>query len=86
MYYILAVFKTRNETIFFANLLKTNGVAVSVINTPRGAGIACGICVKFLPSDISRARQLLNSKSFQGFVGFYSVSVQNGMMFDFNRV
>ena len=86
MYYILAVFKTRSETLYFANLLKSSGLAVSVINTPRQAGQACGICVKLLPYDLTKARALLATRHFQAFAGFYSVSVRNGMMVDFGQL
>lgn len=57
-----------------------------VVNTPRQAGQACGICVKFLPEDFSKARALISQKNFQGFAGFYSVTVRNGLMGEFVRM
>ncbi len=78
MYYILAVFKSRSETLFFANLLKSNGLIVNVVNTPKQAGQTCGISVKFMPNNLAEVRRLLASRSFQSFVGFYTVMLRNG--------
>lgn len=86
MNFILAVFKSRSETIYFANMLRNFGIMAQVVNTPRQAGQACGICVKFRPDDFSKVRELLSKKRFQGFAGFYSVSMRNGLMGDFVRM
>lgn len=78
MYYILAVFKSRSETLYFANLLKGRGLLVGVVNTPRQAGQTCGISVKLMPNNLSQARQILSEQNFKSFVGFYSIILRNG--------
>lgn len=73
MRYVIAVFRSRNETLFFANLLRQNGLYSFVINTPKEAGQACGISVKFDEKTFSFAKKLLQSKPFRAFQGFYRI-------------
>lgn len=86
MSYILAVFNTRSETLYFANILKSQGLVVSVSNTPRSVGQGCSICVKFLPSALPMARNVLTQKTFQGFLGFFSVVTRGGIVVEFDRI
>ena len=86
MSYILAVFNTRSETLYFANILKSHGLVVSVANTPRAVGRGCSISVRFLPPALQPAREILTQKSFQGFVGFFSVVTRDGIVIEFNRI
>lgn len=78
MQYCLAVFKSRNETLFLANLLLNKGYNVGVVNTPREVGQACGISVKFNENLLQTVRQVLQSKPFRSFYGFVQVSHQGG--------
>ena len=74
MRYLLAIFKSRNETLYFANLLKTNGIYSVIISTPKEAGQTCGISVKYCLRDHSKARMLYQSKPFKSFYGFYIIT------------
>lgn len=74
MNFIIAVFKSRNETLYLANMFKASGICVDIINTPKEAGQACGISVKFNERFLSFANQCLNSKPFRAFVGFYRIT------------
>lgn len=78
MYYIIAVFRSRSETLSFASLLRSYGQIVSIINTPREAGSGCGICVKFMPNVLGGARRLVDQKNYGSFSGFFSVKIVNG--------
>lgn len=73
MEYTLAVFRARNETITFANLLKSYGVNVIVVTTPRQINVSCGISVRFNHSDFITAKNLLARRRFDSFGGFYLV-------------
>lgn len=73
MQYIIAVFKSRNETLYFANMLKSNGFFVSIVNTPKEAGQTCGISVKFEERLLAIAKEFLSSKPFRSFYGFFKV-------------
>ena len=44
---VLAVFKSRAQTLDFVSLLRSGGVVASAVNTPKEAGVGCGISAKF---------------------------------------
>ena len=73
MQYILAVFKSRNETLYLANLLMQKGYSVNIINTPREIGPSCGISVQFAVSLLEQVRLQMTTKPFRSFYGFYKV-------------
>lgn len=80
MRYCLSVFKSRNETLYFANMLMKNGYRANIINTPKQLGLPCGISVQFAENLLGIARSLLMTKNFSSFVGFYSVIASNEKM------
>lgn len=75
--FVIAVFSSRNETLYFANMFKSNNLYAMIINTPKEAGQACGISVKFDARMINIGRQFLSSKPFRSFVGFFSLKYIN---------
>ena len=75
---IIAIFSSRNETLYFSQLLKSNGIFCQIVNTPKEAGRACGISVKFAYGALQVARNLLMTKPFRAFVGFFKYSQFQG--------
>ena len=83
MTYILAVFRSRNETLYFANMLRQAGCASMIINTPKEAGQACGISVRFNDRVLPIAQKCLSLKPFRAFVGFYKIVYEkNKLIFE----
>ena len=80
MNYCLFVFKSRNETLYFANLLMKNGYRANIINTPKQLGLSCGISVQFAENLLGIARSLFQTKNFTSFVGAYRVRIANNNM------
>lgn len=74
MVYVIAVFRSRNETLYLASMLQSCGNRVMVINTPKEAGQACGISVRFDERILQTAKKCLASKPFRAFVGFFRVT------------
>lgn len=70
---MLAVFRSRTETLNFASLLKSYGVYCSVVNTPRRINVSCGISVQFSAKDISFVKQILSRRKFDTFAGLVSI-------------
>ena len=72
-YYIIA-FRSRSDTLAFYEFLKNNNLAVSVVNTPKDAGVGCGLSVKvgknFAPF-INKALYLFKRKSYAGVFAVY---------------
>ena len=74
MQFAIAVFKSRNDTLLFANLLRNNGVMTAIVNTPKEAGQACGISVKFPIESLPIAKGLLSLRRVASFAGFFKVT------------
>ena len=73
MEYTIAVFRARNETITFANLLRSYGTRVMIVSTPRQINVSCGISVRFNNNDLETAKNLLGRRRFDSFGGFYLI-------------
>ncbi len=69
---VLAVFRSKTETLNFASLLRSYGVNCFVINTPRRINVSCGISVKFNSQDLPIAKQIIARRRFDTFGGFYN--------------
>ncbi len=78
MSYILGVFTSRNETLYFFNMLKKNGCYCDIISTPNDLGKTCGISVRFRENCLTLARTLMQGQPFRTFFGFFKVSVIHG--------
>lgn len=70
MEYIVAAFRSRSETVGFYEYLRDNGVNAEIINTPKEAGVGCGLSVKIRPEIfplIKRAAIYFKARTFAGF-------------------
>lgn len=81
MSYILGVFTSRNETLYFFNMLKEKGCYCDIISTPNDLGKTCGISVRFTESCLTLAYTLMQNQPFRTFFGFFKVSLVNGERF-----
>jgi hypothetical protein len=77
MIYVLAVFRSRTQTMTFFNILKSYRINCFVVNTPRQIMTACGISVKFDTKSLDFAKNILFRRKFDSFVGFYKVTTIN---------
>lgn len=80
MEYMIAAFRARTETINFANILRSYGVNVMIISTPRQINVSCGISVRFNLAYIEKAREILARRRFDSFGGFYHARQIGGRM------
>ena len=74
MSFCLAAFRSRNETLYLANILNNGGYRVSIINTPKDAGLSCGISVKFEERFLPIIRSIIMTKPFRSFAGIFRVT------------
>lgn len=70
---ILAVFRSKTETLNFASILRSYNVPCSVVNTPRNINVSCGISVKFNASYRQTASLVISRRNFSTFGGFYNI-------------
>lgn len=67
---VLAVFRSRAQTLDFVSLLRSYGIVAAAVNTPKEAGIGCGISAKFDERFFQRVKLALAKKSYSAFAGF----------------
>lgn len=67
---MLAVFKSRAHTLDFVSYLRSAGVPVQAVSTPKEAGVGCGISVKFDDRFFPRVKALLQKRRYSSFEGF----------------
>ena len=75
MEFVVVAFRSRAHTVKFAEFMRANGVSVEIINTPKEAGVGCGLSVKINKeffSMVKRAVFSFNPKSFAGFFLYLS--------------
>lgn len=72
--YVIAVFKSRSETLRFADGLRGYGIWTTVVSTPKSVKAGCGLSAKFPSGDINKARFILSNGKYRSFVGFYGVN------------
>ena len=71
MKYYYAVFSSRNETLSFAGFLKRMGIPCSVVSTPKSAGRACGISVRFIKDYLEIIKKNFPTRSYRSFKGYF---------------
>ena len=78
MEFIIVAFRSRAKTIKVFNLLSAHGIALEIVNTPKEAGVGCGLSVRFKKSNYFLVRQALARLSLGSFAGIFSVHVVAG--------
>ncbi len=82
---MLVVFSSRNETLYFAQALRNQGVFFQIVNTPKEAGQACGISVKCSEKILPIVKNILSSRPFRSFVGSFRF-LQSGCRVSLERL
>lgn len=70
MEYVAVAFRSRSETVAFSKFLKRYGIYCEIINTPKEAGVGCGLSIKIDKNyfrTVKRAVFAFNGSSFAGF-------------------
>ena len=75
---VLAVFRSRAQTIDYVSKLKARGVTVQTVNTPQEAGVGCGISAKFDGRFLSRAKLVFQTGNYSSFAGFFVLQTKYG--------
>lgn len=78
MEYVIVAFRSRSYTIKFSNFLKEHGVRCAVINTPKEAGVGCGLSVQIAKSDFFQVKKAVFSSNMESFAGFFLVTAYGG--------
>lgn len=72
MVYIIAVFRSRKETMDLRARLESNMIKCQTINTPRPVSVGCGISLKYDSRGYNCAKKIINTSCYHTFVGFFT--------------
>ena len=75
---LLAVFRSRAQSLDYGQRLQKYGIPASVIPTPKEAKIGCGLCVRFDANYFIKAQAVLKIGGYSTFRGFYRLDFVNG--------
>ncbi len=71
---MIAVFRSRAQALEYISVLQKGGVPAQAVNTPKEAGVGCGISAKFEDTFLPRARACLAKRKYSSFSGFMRVN------------
>ena len=69
--YGVAAFRSRQNVLWFEQVLRRYGVPISVISTPRDISMGCGLSVRFPLSRASDVRRALREVNTSNLIGLY---------------
>ena len=81
MEFVVVAFRSRAHTVKFANFVRNNGINVEIINTPKEAGVGCGLSVKANKNAFSALKRAVHTVALSSFAGFFLVTVISGKRF-----
>ncbi len=75
---ILAVFRSRSQSLDYAERLFKYGIPATTAPAPKEARIGCGLCVRFEARFYVRAKAVLRTGKYSSFKGFYKLDFVGG--------
>ncbi len=78
MEYLAVAFRSRTHTVKFAEYLNQVGVSNEIINTPKEAGVGCGLSVKVSISKSHVIKRALTFTTLNSYAGTFLVKVGKG--------
>ncbi|MDE7257577.1 MAG: DUF3343 domain-containing protein [Clostridia bacterium] len=78
---MLAVFRSRSQAIDCMTKMRAFNIAVQLINTPKEAGVGCGLSLKFQTSAATRVKSLISKMNYSSFYGYMRIDFRGGKIF-----
>ncbi len=75
MEYVIIAFRSRAFTVKFSNYLKEKGVPNRIVNTPKEAGVGCGLSVEINKAHFYAVKRAVFASNTESFAGFFLVSI-----------
>lgn len=75
---VLAVFRSRAQSLDYAERLYRYGISAETVAAPKEVKIGCGLCVRFDKRNFARAVAVLKTGKYSTFKGFYKVEFVHG--------
>ncbi len=77
---ILAVFRSRAQSLDYAERLYKYGIEAAMTPAPKEVKIGCGLCVRFDGRYFPRANAVLRAGRYSSFKGFYKAEYIGGRL------
>ena len=74
MEYVIIAFRSRAHTVKFFEFLRRGGIAVEIVNTPKEAGVGCGLSVKISKNQIGIAQNAMRYASLDSYAGTFLIT------------
>lgn len=81
MDYVIVAFRSRSDTVRFAEYLRSISLPAEIVNTPKEAGVGCGLSVKTNQRYFSTLKRAVFSLKLNSFAGFFTVKTIGGRKF-----
>lgn len=78
MGYVVIAFRSREHSVKFSAILTERGIPNNLVNTPKEAGVGCGLSVKVSENNYYFAVRLLRKVNFSSFAGAFKVKEYGG--------
>ena len=78
---VLAVFRSRSQAIDCINKLRALNIPAQLINTPKEAGVGCGLSIKFSAATATRAKGIIAKMNYSSFYGYMRIDFRGGKIF-----
>ena len=75
---MLAVFRSRSQAIDCMTRMRAFNVSAQLINTPKEAGVGCGLSLKFPTAAAPRVKNLIARMNYSSFYGYMRVDFRGG--------
>lgn len=71
--YGIAAFRSRQQVLYFEDVLRKNGISAGIVTTPRAVALGCGLSVRYDIEDVDRVRNMLRRANPGNLIGLYRV-------------
>ncbi len=78
---MLAIFRSRSQAIDCMNKLRVFNVPAQLINTPKEAGVGCGLSLKLSAAAATRAKSVIAKMNYSSFYGYMRIDFRGGKIF-----
>ena len=78
MEWVIVAFRSRSHTVKFSNLLGQMGIANQIVNTPKEAGVGCGLSLKIKKEYVHVVKRVIMQVGQTSFAGCFLVKTLAG--------
>ena len=76
--YGIAAFRSRQQVLYFEDVLRKNGISAGIVTTPRAVALGCGLSVRYAIEDVEGVRNMLRRADPGNLIGLYRVEQERG--------